>query len=143
MPVAQSIAPTPCRSGSARRQEWQWRVSPPDPGFRGALRGGARQYHRGVATSETDAERIVTPQFARLWVGGFAQFLSFFLLLPALPVYARTLGIPDPDRLPDGRVSAAAMLVRPVAGWAADRYGRRPFLLGGALVFAVRRPSTP
>jgi MFS family permease len=91
-----------------------------------------------VPTSGTGAERIVTPQFVRLWIGGFAQFLSFFLLLPALPVYARTLGIPE-SRIGflTGAFPLAAMVVRPVAGWAADRYGRRPFLIGGALVFAA------
>jgi MFS family permease len=91
-----------------------------------------------VTTSRTGAERIVTPQFVRLWIGGFSQFLSFFLLLPALPVYARALGIPESRiGLFTGAFPLAAMLVRPVAGWAADRYGRRPFLLGGAAVFAV------
>jgi MFS family permease len=91
-----------------------------------------------VTTSGAVAERILTPQFVRLWIGGFAQFLSFFLLLPALPVYARTLGIPESRiGLLTGAFPLAAMLIRPVAGWAADRYGRRPFLLGGALVFAV------
>jgi MFS family permease len=91
-----------------------------------------------VSTSGTEHERIVTPQFVRLWIGGFAQFLSFFLLLPALPVYARSLGIPESRiGLLTGAFPLAAMVVRPVAGWAADRYGRRPFLLGGALVFAA------
>lgn len=83
-------------------------------------------------------ERIVTPQFVRLWVGGLAQFLSFFLLLPALPVYARRLGLPESRiGIMTGAFPVAAMMVRPVAGWAADRYGRKPFLLAGALVFAV------
>lgn len=91
-----------------------------------------------MPTSETGAERIVTAQFVRLWIGGFAQFLSFFLLLPALPIYARTLGIPESRiGLLTGAFPLAAMVVRPVAGWAADRVGRRPFLLGGSLVFAA------
>jgi MFS family permease len=91
-----------------------------------------------LTTTPAAGERIVTPQFARLWAGGFAQFLSFFLLLPALPVYARSLGIPESRiGLLTGAFPLAAMLVRPVAGWGADRFGRRPFLLGGALVFAA------
>jgi MFS family permease len=91
-----------------------------------------------VTTTPAAGERFVTPQFVRLWVGGFAQFLSFFLLLPALPVYARSLGIPESRiGLLTGAFPLAAMLVRPVAGWGADRYGRKPFLLGGALVFAA------
>jgi MFS family permease len=79
-----------------------------------------------------------TPTLGRLWLGGFALFLSFFLLMPTLPLYARALGVPDSRiGLLSGAFPLAAMLVRPVAGWAADRHGRRPLMLLGALVFAV------
>jgi len=73
-----------------------------------------------------------------LWFGAFAFFLSFFLLLAVLPLYARAVGVGD--RAIGGVVGAfafAAMLVRPWAGWAADRHGRRPLMLAGALVFVV------
>lgn len=83
-------------------------------------------------------ERVVTPQFGLLWIGGFTLFLSFFLLMPTLPLYARSLGIPESHiGLLSGAFPLAAMLVRPVAGWVADRHGRRPLMLLGALVFAV------
>jgi MFS family permease len=84
------------------------------------------------------AERVVTPQFGLLWIGGFTLFLSFFLLMPTLPIYARGLGIPESRiGLLSGAFPLTAMLVRPIAGWAADRHGRRPLMLLGAVVFAV------
>ncbi len=73
-----------------------------------------------------------------LWTGGLAFFLSFYLLLSALPLYARQVGVPDRVLgLVIGCFAFASMLVKPWAGWAADRYGRRPLLLGGAAVFVL------
>jgi MFS family permease len=83
-------------------------------------------------------ERVVPRQFALLWAGGFAFFLSFFLLLPTLPTYARALGISEARiGLLSGAFPLSAMLVRPLAGWAADRHGRKRLMLLGALVFAA------
>lgn len=73
-----------------------------------------------------------------LWGGAFAFFLSFFLLLSALPLYARGLGASDAAiGVIMGCFAVSAMVLRPWAGWAADRYGRRPFMLAGAAVFFV------
>lgn len=80
----------------------------------------------------------MTASLRLLWAGAFAFFVSFFLLLAALPLYARAVGIED--RAIGGVLGSfafAAMLVRPWAGWAADRYGRRPLMLAGTLVFVV------
>ena len=80
----------------------------------------------------------MTASFRLLWAGAFAFFLSFFLLLAALPLYARSVGIED--RAIGGVLGSfafAAMVVRPWAGWAADRHGRRPLMLAGTLVFVV------
>ncbi len=80
----------------------------------------------------------MTASLRLLWIGAFAFFLSFFLLLAVLPLYARAVGIGD--RAIGGVLGAfafAAMLVRPWAGWASDRHGRRPLMLAGALVFVA------
>jgi MFS family permease len=77
-------------------------------------------------------------QFGLLWLGAFAFFLSFLLLLAALPLFARRLV--DSDAAV-GIVMAVfgvpSLLLRAVAGWGTDRFGRRPLMLGGAAVFAL------
>ena len=77
--------------------------------------------------------------FIFLWLGSFAFFLSFLLLLSALPIFARrSLGASDAAiGIIMASFAVTSLLFRPVAGWGADRYGRRPFMLAGALTFAV------
>ena len=80
----------------------------------------------------------MTRPFVRLWLSGFAFFLSFLLLLSALPIFARRMGASDSAI---GVIMASfaitSLLLRPATGWAADRYGRRPFMIAGALVFTL------
>ena len=82
-------------------------------------------------------DRLTRP-FVVLWLGAFAFFLSFLLLLSALPIFARRMGASDAAV---GVIIAAfavtSLLLRPVTGWGADRYGRRPFMLAGSVVFAL------
>jgi MFS family permease len=77
-------------------------------------------------------------RLALLWAGAFTVLLSFFLLVSALPLYAQRLGLTVPEI---GVVMAAfaisSMLLRPWAGWAADRHGRRPLMLAGGAVFVL------
>lgn len=71
-----------------------------------------------------------------VWLGAFAFFLSFHLLLSALPLFARRLGASDAAiGLIMGSFAVSAMLLRPPVGWAADRWGRKPLMVGGAAVF--------
>ena len=77
-------------------------------------------------------------RLAVLWLASFAFFFSFFLLLPTLPLFLRRLGASDGAiGLVMGCFAITSMLLRPFTGWGADRWGRRPFMLSGALVFAV------
>jgi len=80
--------------------------------------------------------RLATREFVLLWPGAFAFFLSFYLLLPTLPLYASGLGIAESSiGFIIGFFALSSMVVKPWAGWAADRYGRLPLLGGGALIF--------
>ncbi len=80
--------------------------------------------------------RIVSRHFALLWGASFVFYLSFYLLLPALPLYARTLGIRESQiGFIIGIFAVSSMVVKPVAGWAADRWGRKPLMLGGAALY--------
>lgn len=60
------------------------------------------------------------------------------MLLPTVPLYARRLGIGESQiGVIVGFFALSAMVVRPWAGWAADRYGRLPLLAAGASIFLV------
>jgi MFS family permease len=73
-----------------------------------------------------------------LWLASFAFFFAFFLLLPTLPLYLRGLGASDGAiGLIMGCFAITSMLLRPWTGWGADRWGRRPFMLAGGVVFVL------
>ena len=81
-------------------------------------------------------DRLVTGPFAALFVAALAFFTASSLVLPVASRFAEgslqldALGV----GIGIGAFSVAALLMRPVVGWAADRFGRRPLLLfGGAL----------
>jgi MFS family permease len=82
--------------------------------------------------------RIASVQFLLLWSGSFAFYLSFYLLLPGLPLYARALGLAEGQiGLIMGAFAISSMIMKPLAGWSADRHGRKPVLLVGAALFLV------
>jgi MFS family permease len=81
-------------------------------------------------------DRLITGPFAALFVAALAFFTASSLVLPVASRFAEgslqldALGV----GIGIGAFSVAALLMRPVVGWAADRFGRRPLLLfGGAL----------
>lgn len=85
--------------------------------------------------------RLVTRSFAALFIAAGTFFTASSLVLPVASRFAEgALGL---DALGVGigigAFSVAALLMRPVVGWASDRFGRRPLLLfgGGLTVFAL------
>lgn len=80
----------------------------------------------------------MTGVLRRLWTGAFAFYFSFYLLLSALPLYATAMGVSERALgFIIGCFAFASMLVKPWAGWASDRFGRRPLLVAGAAVFLL------
>ena len=83
-------------------------------------------------------ERLWTRSFVLMSVGSLFLFTGFYLLLPTLPLFIQELGGLDTQvGLAAGVFTFAAVMIRPFAGGLLDRYGRRPFLLAGLLVFTV------
>jgi MFS family permease len=80
--------------------------------------------------------RLVTPAFVALAAATLAFFIAGGLVLPIAPRFAK-LAL-DADALgfgvAIGSFSATSLLLRPVVGWASDRFGRRPLLIGGSLI---------
>jgi len=80
--------------------------------------------------------RLVTPAFVALAAATLAFFIAGGLVLPIAPRFAK-LAL-DADALgfgvAIGSFSVTSLLLRPVVGWASDRFGRRPLLIGGSVI---------
>jgi MFS family permease len=87
----------------------------------------------------TSAPRLFTPAFGALFAAALAFFTSGSMVLPvasrfaAGPLNADATGV----GISIGAFSIAALVLRPVVGWASDRFGRRPLLVGGGLMTIV------
>lgn len=85
-------------------------------------------------------DRLFSPAFAALFLATLAFFVAGGIVIPVASRFAE-----GPLRLDGlgvgvgiGAFSVAALLMRPVVGWSADRFGRRPLLLtGGALTIVA------
>jgi MFS family permease len=89
--------------------------------------------------AESTRERLLTPAFIRLTFADVAYFTSTGVAIYTLPLWVT--GPVGSDKsgagLAFGAFAVSALLLRPVAGWLADTRGRRPLLVGGALISAV------
>ncbi len=80
--------------------------------------------------------RLFTPAFAALFASALVFFTAGSTVLPvasrfaAGPLSADSIGV----GIAIGAFAIAALAMRPVVGWASDRYGRRPLLIGGGLL---------
>ncbi len=84
-----------------------------------------------LATSESRAIQNIELAF-------FFLSLPFFIMGLLLPVYGKELGA---SALEIGIIFSAfsvmTILMRPLVGWALDRFGRRPFYISGMLAYAL------
>lgn len=94
-----------------------------------------------TAPVRAGAPPLVTPAFLAISAAALAFFTAGSIVLPvatryaAGPLGADAIGV----GLSIGVFSIAALALRPVVGWASDRFGRRPLLLvgGGITVVAL------
>ena len=82
------------------------------------------------------------PLFTRglllLCIAVFFQMFSFQMLLPVMPLYLLDIGGSEGQvGLILGITAGTAMLFRPLTGWIADRYGRKPLLVAGNFVLSL------
>jgi predicted MFS family arabinose efflux permease len=83
--------------------------------------------------------RLFTPAFIALGIAELAYFTADGLSIPMTPLFAAgPLGASEVGvGVAVGAFAATALLMRPLAGRLADRRGRRPLLVGGALGYAA------
>ncbi len=99
----------------------------------------AEPNHEAVWTGPVADQRLFTPAFIALSLAELAYFTTAGLLIPittlfaAGPLGANAVGI----GVAVGAFSVTTVVLRPIAGREADRRGRRPLLIGGALLCAI------
>jgi hypothetical protein len=71
-------------------------------------------------------------------VGMFFLFTAFYLLLPTLPQFIKQMGGNEAQvGLAAGAFMLSAVIFRPIVGGLLDRFGRRPFIVWGLLLFIL------
>jgi MFS family permease len=82
---------------------------------------------------------VISPPFVALAIATLAFFVAGGIVLPVASLYAK--GPLETDAagvgVALGSFSIAALVMRPFVGWASDRFGRRPLLIGGSAVTVV------
>jgi predicted MFS family arabinose efflux permease len=118
-------------------------MGPPDP--KAAARSDSHADAGPGAPPATPPTRLFTPAFIALSVAELAYFTAAGLSIPVTPLFAAGPIGADPFGvgLAVGAFSLTALLIRPIAGQAADVRGRRPLLVGGALLFAAATAAHP
>jgi predicted MFS family arabinose efflux permease len=92
-----------------------------------------------VRVPDSSRDRLFTPAFVRLALADLAYFTAAGVAIYALPLYVT--GPVGSDKagagLAFGAFAVSALVLRPFAGRLSDIRGRRPLLVGGALLCAV------
>ncbi len=92
-----------------------------------------------AAELDTPRPALVTPAFLLVAGSSFLSFVALSSLLPVLPRFAEgPLGAGSVAvGLSVGMSSVSAILSQPLFGRIADRYGRRPLVIGGPALLAL------
>lgn len=82
--------------------------------------------------------KLWTLNYVLICLSSLTVCLSFHSLMPTLPMYIqRHGGSSGMAGLAMAALTVAAVIIRPVAGWALDRFGRRIILITGLLIFLI------
>jgi MFS family permease len=81
---------------------------------------------------------LLTRPFLFICLATGCFYLSFYFILPVMPLYVASLGGTSAQiGLIIGLFAATAMLMRPPSGWLIDTRGTRPILLVGMAIFLL------
>jgi MFS family permease len=83
-------------------------------------------------------ERLWTKSFIFMTLGLLFLFTAFYMLYPTMPLFIKQMGGNEAQvGLAMGAFMLSAVIFRPIVGGLLDRFGRRPFIVFGLLLFAV------
>jgi MFS family permease len=85
-----------------------------------------------------NVERLWTKPFILMTIAMLFLFTALYLLLPTLPLFITQLGGTESQvGLVAGAFTLSAVVFRPIVGGLLDRYGRRPFIIWGLVLFGL------
>lgn len=90
-----------------------------------------------ASAAGTEKERVYTTQFWLTCLSSLLFFASFNMIIPELPAYLSSLGGADYKGLIISLFTLTAMISRPFSGKLADKIGRKPVMMFGAVVCFV------
>ncbi|WP_410511224.1 MFS transporter [Paenibacillus sp. BR2-3] len=83
-------------------------------------------------------ERLWTKPFILITIGNLFLFNAFYMLYPTLPLFIKQMGGNESQvGLAMGAFMLSAVIFRPIVGGLLDRFGRRPFIVWGLLLFIL------
>lgn len=83
-------------------------------------------------------ERLWTKSYIFMITGMFFLFTAFYMLYPTLPLFIKENGGTESQvGLAMGAFMLSSVIFRPFVGGLLDRFGRRPFIIWGLLLFAA------
>jgi MFS family permease len=84
------------------------------------------------------SNNIWTKSFILMIAGSLFLFIAFYMLYPTLPLFIKQMGGNEAQvGLAMGVFMLSSVLFRPLVGGLLDRFGRRPFIIWGLLLFGV------
>lgn len=87
---------------------------------------------------ERTVERLWTKPFILMTIGNLFLFNAFYMLYPTLPLFIKQMGGNESQiGLAMGAFMLSAVIFRPLVGGLLDRFGRRPFIIWGLLLFIL------
>jgi MFS family permease len=87
---------------------------------------------------ERTVERLWTKPFILMTIGNLFLFNAFYMLYPTLPLFIKQMGGNESQvGLAMGAFMLSAVIFRPLVGGLLDRFGRRPFIVWGLLLFTL------
>jgi MFS family permease len=83
-------------------------------------------------------KRLWTKSFILMTVGTLFLFTGFYALYPTLPLFIKQIGGNEAQvGLAMGAFMLSSVIFRPLIGGLLDRFGRRPFIVWGMLLFTL------